>query len=213
MTAQMVADRLSYSEPKALRYQLNRVGFRNFTEFRNAVLSGAYLPQASVAEDTTPSARPHADPALLALPLAVRITAAGEPLFGEPERSTPPSRVRVSGPGGEPLAAETGATDRVARTLTSRWSRRAFCFVWRGESYDPYLRPGAVLIVDPAEGPAPGELILAVAPEAGLSLWRRYRVQDGWLLVHPSRAGVTVLPGDLPHIRPVGAVIDVLVSP
>lgn len=188
VTAQAVADKLSYSEPKALRYQLNRIGFKNFSEFRSAVLSGAYVPSSAAAEEEL--AAPHDMGTLpLAIPVATRITTAGQPLFGESDAS------------------------RQAAANAPALSGRAFAVAWRGETYDTYLRPGAYLIVDPAHGPRSGELWLAITPQHGLSLWRRYRVQDTWLLVHPVRPEVTVGPHDLAKVRHVGPVVWVVAPP
>lgn len=218
ITAQMIADRLSYSEPKALRYQLNRIGFRNFSEFRNAVLSGEYLPapQATAAEEPQPTTETVRSPLPLGLPVALRITTAGEPLFADPDRTDPalsPARRGLPAFSPEPLPVAPPLPTAGGDPPAPRWGPRAFGFVWRGESYDAYLRPGALLIIDPAAGSVSGELFLAVTPSSGLSLWRRYRTQDDWLWVHPSHPTLTVLPADLPHVRTVGPVVAILAHP
>lgn len=105
ITAQMVADRLSYSEPKALRYQLNRIGYRNFSQFRTAVLEGAYVPPVGVAEEATAETAEPLHPLPLDLPLALRITAAGEPLFGTPLARRPIRPQSTPTPSGGPDGA------------------------------------------------------------------------------------------------------------
>jgi SOS-response transcriptional repressor LexA len=177
--AQEVADRLSYSEPKAIRYHLQRAGYQNFTQFKEAVLSGAYVPSPMAREDPGPWPR-----LTVALPLAVRITTAGEPVFGSEAHHLP---MTTLGP-------------------------KAFALRWQGEGCDPYLRRGSLLLIDPAGAPQSGSLWLLLTDQEGLSLWRRYG--ESAPLYVSATSPRTVLPEpEARHAKVVGRVMEIHVTP
>lgn len=178
--AQEAADALGYSEPKALRYWLNKAGFRNFTDFRNRVLSGEYLPAPSAAEPVRPWPSPPGR-----LPIAVRITAAGEPRFGN---------------------EDTGA-------LTTRFGPTAFAYRWAGTTYDAYLRPGVLLVIDDTAAVAAGDLVLSNEPTEGPALWRMYRMGEGDLLVNPGNPRHVLTPPGSSRWQILGRVVEVLAAP
>jgi hypothetical protein len=179
--AQQAAEALGYSEPKALRYWLNKSGFRNFSEFRARVLAGDYLPTPAAARERVmpwPEAPGR-------LPLAVRITAAGEPRFAS-EESAP---------------------------LTARAAPGAFAYRWVGRAYDAYLRPGALLIVDSTAAVGDGDLVLSNEASEGPALWRLYPLVDGQLLVDPGDPRHVLAPPASARWQLLGRVVEVLAAP
>jgi hypothetical protein len=179
--AQEAAEALGYSEPKALRYWLNKEGFRNFSDFRGRVLSGEYVPPPLNAEEQI-LAWPAGDGGL---PVALRITAAGEPRFDDATAATLPP-------------------DSVPATFAYRWG---------GAVYDHYLRPGALLVIDRLRTPLPGDLVLATEPYEGLGLWRIYPLADGQLLVDPGNPRRHLLPPGSDRWRLMGRVVEVRTAP
>lgn len=135
--AQEAADALGYSEPKALRYWLNKEGYRNFTEFRARVLAGEYVPPVRHAAETPPAwpATPGR------LPLATQITAAGEPRFADETGAPPDVQTRPS-------------------AFAFRWSGAAYDQYLRPgallvvDGSAPLGEGDLVLSNDPTEGPA-----------------------------------------------------------
>jgi hypothetical protein len=180
--AQEAAEALGYSEPKALRYWLNKEGFRNFSEFRSRVLSGAYMPAPLAAADPV---QPWPDACALDLPVALHITAAGEPRFEDP-------------PGGAGSLGEAPPT---------------FGYRWGGAAYDRYLRPGALLVIDRAAPPAAGDLVLGTEPLEGLGLWRLYPLAAGPLLVDPGNPRHHLGPPESVRWRLMGRVVEVRTAP
>lgn len=178
--AQEAADALGYSEPKALRYWLNKGGFRNFTEFRSRVLSGDYVPVAVAAEAVLPWPAPPGR-----LPVAIRITAAGEPRFGDEEAA--------------PLAAGHGP--------------KAFAYRWAGATYDAYLRPGVLLVIDDSVQIGEGDLVLSNEPTEGPALWRLYHFDQNRLLVDPGNPRRALGPPHSARWQLLGRVTEVLAAP
>jgi hypothetical protein len=178
--AQEAAEAVGYSEPKALRYWLNKEGFQNFSDFRRRVLSGEYQPPPPAAMEET---RPWPE-AAAPLPLAVRITAAGEPHFDLPD-----------------AAMGVGAPPAV------------FGYRWAGAAYDPYLRPGALLVIDRAARPGAGDLVLGTERLEGLGLWRVYPLASGALLVDPGNPRRHLTPPDSGRWQVMGRVVEVRAAP
>ncbi|MCL6595321.1 MAG: hypothetical protein K6V73_03825 [Firmicutes bacterium] len=178
--AQEAADALGYAEPKALRYWLNKAGFRNFTEFRNRVLAGEYVPRPAAAEEHRPWPEMPGR-----LPLATRITAAGEPRF--------------EGDAAAPVGVRAGPG--------------AYAYRWSGTAYDAYLRPGSVLVVDAGARLLRGDLVLSSEPTEGIALWRLYPLDEGHLLVDPGNPRRALLPPESGRWRLLGRVVEVLAAP
>lgn len=179
--AQEAAEALGYSEPKALRYHLNKEGFRNFSDFRGRVLSGHYQPPPPSAQEAV-APWPEVDDGL---PVAVRISAAGEPHFD----------------------------DATARALPSAQPPRLFGYRWIGAAYDAYLRPGALLVIRRDARAEAGELVLGTEPLEGLGLWRRYPLAAGILLVDPGNPHHHVLPPESARWHVMGRVVEVRALP
>lgn len=178
--AQEAAEAMGYSEPKALRYWLNKEGFRNFSDFRRRVLAGEYLPPPVAAADAV---LPWPETAG-ALPLAVRITAAGEPCF----EGTPDT------------------------TVAGAWPT-TFAYRWGGAAYDRYLRPGTLLVISRADPPAVGDLVLGTDRLEGLGLWRTYPLGSGMLLVDPGNPRRQLAPPDSARWQLMGRVVEIRAAP
>jgi hypothetical protein len=112
ITVKELARRLGYAEEKSVYYWINKRGFRGIRPFKRAVLTGQFRTASSARE---PAPRPGR------LPVAERLSAAGDPVF-------------------------TGET----LPITLDRGHGLFVWLYRGDAVDAF-RPGDYLVVGPLD--------------------------------------------------------------
>lgn len=149
VTVRELARALGFSQERSVYYWLHKAGFSGLTEFRTAVLTGAYR-------------------------VAVR-SGAGPVSF----RARHVSELPV-------LAAERLPEDApLDYVLTTRAvSRDAFAVTAESDDYRPLVERNDLLLIDPAEEPGDGDLVLVRCAGEAPRLCRVY-VGARRLYVHP----------------------------
>ncbi|MCL6451842.1 MAG: hypothetical protein K6T75_11165 [Acetobacteraceae bacterium] len=188
ITVQEIATRLGYSEEKSIYYWLEKSKYYGIKEFKKAVLTGEYRPQEAAATAPEEGIK-EPDTFLLypttEVPLVTRFTSSGEPQF-----------------------AEGRTLSRQVKTL----SQGSFAYRLRTEEYAPLLIPRDLVLTDPAETPANGDLVLLWLPPSEVLLRRYYAAPDRTFFVHPIHG--RNLAEEKPHAQPkiIGKVLQLIRS-
>src|SRR5579875_3765824 len=177
-TGRQLAEALGYSEPKSIYYWLKKDGLSGVRDLRRKVFRGELGDQPFQAREPSPA------PEAGRLPLAVSLTAAGEPVFGGGEWTYP--------------------TD----------SGRRFAIALKPEGWMVGRAERVVAVVDPAAPVRPGDLVLTADPEGQPQIWRTANAGQVRVLVNladPARVQPWPHGASGQVTRPAGRVVQIVV--